>query len=341
MAEKTIVLKSTGAIGDLVIASALPVALNKMGYHTGVISKGFTLPLWKGLDNVSMFADEKQVPEGSQVVDISDYLSNFPNSRILPTTYTGKLSERNGHLCEWMAYSVFLKSGVVFRASRDDVRIMLTDEELRAGGQKIDDIAKENNGKPVVVIAPYSTTKNKNIPKKALEQIVRGVSGFAVPCLLEPFSQEQYIEGTKPVGDKDLRVASAILYNADAYIGVDSGPLHMINATRQGVSFADGTKPKRDNIIAALGSSDPDVVAYADNRIIRTTGGCPISPCGAHGYWPVEKYGEEFRRVFYNSGNEKDKSGCIYGNYSQLDTAQCLESVNPEEVVEAVRNVLK
>lgn len=340
MAEKTIVLKSTGAIGDLVIASALPVALNKMGYHTGVISKGFTLPLWQGLENVSTFADEKQVPEGSLVVDMSDYLASFPNSRILPNAYTGKMSERKGHLCEWMAHSVTSKSGIDVHVSRDDIRIMLTPEELNTGMEKLNTLVRENH-KPVVVIAPYSTTKNKNLPKKALEQIVKGISGFAIPCLLEPFSPEQYIEGTKPVGDKDLRIASAILYDADAYVGVDSGPLHMINAARQGVSSADGTRPRRDNIIAVLGSSDPDVVAYADNRIIRATGGCPVSPCGAHGYWPVDAYGKEFGRVFYTSGNPKDKSGCIFDDYSKLDTAQCLESVNPEEVVEAVRDILK
>lgn len=52
---KEIILKSTGVIGDLVIASALQKPLNKLGYKIGIVSSKFTLPLWGGLENTSTY----------------------------------------------------------------------------------------------------------------------------------------------------------------------------------------------------------------------------------------------------------------------------------------------
>jgi hypothetical protein len=389
--KRTIVLKSTGAIGDLVIASALVPELNLKGYdNVGIISKPFTLPLWKGLENTSTYPDESSVPKDAPIVDISDYLSFFPHSTKKPTvfydTFRGcpELGEpTREHLSKWM-FTSFLKNcpnhllrGGGEIAQKRYVRVVLTPEEKQSGADEIEKCKKDNGSKPVVVFAPYSTTKNKNLPRTTLETVVKAVSDFAVPCLLEPFSPEQYIEGTTPIGDKDLRKSSAILYAADACVVVDSAPLHMVNGVIHGEIFdntlsknkdysellkrmikydeADNGCPveesmdqlfkRRNKVIVILGSSAPEVVAYKGNRganrIIHATGGCDISPCGAHGYLPIEGYSAEFQKPFYPSGTDKDKSGCVFADYSQINTARCLEAISADEIIETIRQVVK
>ncbi len=179
---QTIGLKLTNAIGDFVIASAIPPALAKAGYKTAAVSKKFLLPLWDGITNAQAFENENQLPSGTKVADISDFLSGMPYSRKIPANYVAE--DRTGHLCEWMGYSIFIKSGIYALPRKEDVQVILTAEEVQFGKQKVYEISKANNNKPTVVIAPYASTKNKSLSKETLEELIKGISGFAIPCLL-------------------------------------------------------------------------------------------------------------------------------------------------------------
>lgn len=317
----------------------MPFSLSKLGYHTGIISKGFTLPLWNGLPNTSTYENADSLSE-DKLVDISDYLKYMPHSATLPLTFTGENKEREAYLCEWMAYSLFEKSGIKILPSRDNVKIVLSEEEIEYGKNQVYQISVNNNSLPVVVIVPYSTTKNKNLPRKTLEEITRGISGFAIPCLLKPYKEEQHIEGTTPIGEMDLRKTSAILYSADAYIGVDSGPLHIMNAVLQGnQSPRHNVNSDLAKVIFAAASSHPAVIGYKGNRFVQADGECDIAPCGAHGYWPLEQYAKMFNIPFY--GTASDKSGCRFENYPGTEVSQCMNAVSSEEIIESVREILK
>jgi len=339
--NKEIVLISTGAIGDLVIASALQKPLSELGHKTGIVSVEFTLPLWNNLENTATYAfgQNKSPPDLSpeaQIVDISDYLAGFPQSQPLPKEFTGE-ENKQGHLCEWMAYDIFQKTRITLNASRDDVRIVLDREEVTFGRDYLYDLSQENGRKPTLIISPYATTKNRNIPLDTLVEIVRGTSGLVVACQLTPYADNQRIAGTLPVGDKDLRKAAAILLAADTYLGVDSGPLHMIMGAMQGTpteNLVDDINTNPAKVIVALGSSMMETVSYQGNQNIFARNVCEIAPCGAHGYYPLEGYAKLFGREFHASANPtKDKSGCTHPDFATRETAGCMETIKAEEII--------
>jgi len=342
-----VILKSTGAIGDVVIASALQKPLSQMGYGVGILSKEFTLPLWKNIDGedttVYPFDENGEIgehPKNSLVVNISDYLSEFPNTSELPKDFLGE--ERRGHLCEWMAYAIHKQNPVMkLNVSRDDIRIILDREEIEFGRDYVMDISKSNGGLPVVVLSPFSTSINRNLAMSTLEEVVGGIKDFAVPCQLSPYSEEQYIQGTTPIGDNRLRVASSILLACDAYVGVDSGPLHMINGAIQGTpenELVGGVIDNREKIVACVGSSHPDVVTYKDNIVIQGSKKCGFAPCGAHGYCSVDRYSEKLGTKFYPTN--KDKSGCVYDGYGDMEVSPCMAAISAEEIIENIKGVL-
>jgi len=68
---------------------------------------------------------------------------------------------------------------------------------------------------------------------------------------------------------------------------------------------------------------------------------CEIAPCGAHEYYSLDGYANLFGKDFYASADHvKDKSGCIYQDFPTRETARCMESVNPNEVIEKIRDYL-
>jgi hypothetical protein len=346
---KNILIKSTGAIGDLVILSAVQKQLNNIGCRVGVISKGFTLPLWENLQNVSLYkSDDENLP--SVDADISNYLAEFPHTNKLPSAFAGE--ERFGHLSEWMAYSIYNQiedeqsKNALKKVSGNDVRICLKEEEIMSGRDKLYELSKENNRKPVVILSPYSNTKNRNLSKNGLEKIVNFLSNDAVLCLLEPFDETQYIEGTIRIGNKDLRMAASYLLAADLLLLVDSGPLHMAMGTIQGTDkkladkYSINTNPAK--VLVALGSSNLHTVSYKGNQTIVSSDVCNFSPCGAHGYVDPEEYGKLFKTKFYPTNKpDKDKSGCVFLSYSNEDAALCMTTLSEEEIVDKIRTRIK
>lgn len=335
--KKQILLKTTFAIGDTIMVSALISKLFERGYIVGVDSGRNTLKLLDGLDGYDpSIAVAYKNNKGLTVVDISDYFCNLPHSSSLPENFVADQHERKGHLCEWMAYSLWQKSGIKINPSKRDVKILLQDEEINFGRECITKISKESN-KKVVVIAPCSTSKNRNIPKETLDKLIREISGFAVPCILGPVDNK-YISclgKVTVIENKDLRLASAVLYSSDAVVCVDSAPLHMFNAAAQGRN----SLSLMDNIILVVGSSDPETVAYAKNKIIFSESGCPVSPCGCFGYADISLWEDSFKRKFYHPKNKHDRSGCIYNKYRNGEPV-CMQNIDVGRIVDKVRDVL-
>jgi len=324
MINNTITLKPTAAIGDVVMASSLvPSLLEKGCQQVNIISEQLTLPLWQGLPGVGKLMNAND----RKAIDISDYHQWMPTSTMLPKEFTGEAEDRFAHLCEWMAYSFFEKSGIQVLPSRENVKIILTPEEVEQGKQEIYEISKTHNNLPVVIIAPYATVKNRSLSESTLDDIIRGISGFATPFELKK--------------SPHLRYSSAILYASDAFIGVDSGPLHMINGALQGTPLDLGTNlnTSKNKVVVVLGSSHPGVVTYSGNQVIKTFSDCNIAPCGIHGYWPIEEYEKRFRMPIYST--QKDKSGCKYNEYDILETSPCMKAIIAEQIIETVRQIIK
>ncbi len=339
MNKPKMIIRSTGAIGDTIMLIPLISGLKGQGYEVGVATKKMCFPLLRACD-VKLYGQD-EIFEGSEVIDISTYFDNLPHLSRLPLDFTDEDEERLGHLCEWQACSFYQKTGIVVRPSKDDVKICLTKEEVEYGLKVIKSISEKNNNKPIVIIAPHAMTKNRNIPKGTLENLVREISLFGVPCILEPFKKG--IKGAVYVGHDDLIYASAILYAADAFVCVDSGPLHLINAVLQGTPDYPSLDSRRDKrkVVLVCGSANPLVVAYEDNRVVQSGLPCGIkSPCGAFGYAPkgIENiWKKNFGKSFFLGD---DNSGCVYGTYSLIETAPCMESISPEQIILAVKDIL-
>ncbi len=344
-----LILLSTGAIGDMVIASALAAQFYQRDIPHGIVSSGFTLPLWKhfGFATTYAYGPGNSVPElplDAVVVDIRRYLRHFPHTELLSGT------QRKGHLCEWMgvealtlAPSLETLLGKDLSVSRDDVQIFMTEEEIQAGLAWVATLQREHGNKPVVIFSPYSTTTNRNIGKQRLDEVVYGLQDSVIPCQLTPIPDGGAINGAIRVGDRDLRNVAGLLLAADAYVGVDSGPLHMVNGVIHGTACYDHKlKPQRrkDKVFVVTGSSAPEVVAYEGNTLLQApVRVCDVAPCGAHGYVAAAEYGARFGRAFHPSS--RDKGGCVFQDHHYKDTAPCMTAVPSEQIIEAVRGYLQ
>ena len=227
--------------------------------------------------------------------------------------------------------------------SRDDVQIFMTKEEIQAGLDWVAALQQEHGNKPVVILSPYSTTTNRNIGKQRLEEVVYGLQDSVIPCQLMPIPSDGVITGAIPVGSNDLRKVAGLLLAADAYVGVDSGPLHMVNGVIQGTEWYGHVlklQRNKSKVFVVTGSSAPEVVAYEGNTLLQApVRVCDVAPCGAHGYVAPEEYGSRFGKKFHPSS--RDKGGCVFQDHHYKDTAPCMTAVPSEQIIEAVRGYLQ
>lgn len=321
-------LHSTGAIGDAVISTAVRYALEQKGFTVSLISSPSTLSLWGKQHEVE--------PEDTQSygrnIEIGDYLSQLPHARRLP-------SGEFGHLSQWMGKRAEEQLGIDLHVSRDNVKIELSALEVKEAKDLLRKLSPDE--KPIVILSPNAGTKNRSLETTTVLSTVNALREFAVPAFLDPIPDIYKQIDIPHIGSTNLREVAAILYAADAFVGVDSGPFHIAAASIQGTPQSVGAQfevsqdPKK--IIVITGSSRGEVIAYNGNQIIEATGGCPIAPCGAHGYSPLETYENFYSREFYPARRDKDNSGCIYPNYPQVDTSHCMGYVNPDEIINRVK----
>jgi hypothetical protein len=329
---KEIYLKSTEAIGDAVISTGLVSPLHKAGHcPVTLITRPFICPLWENLPGTEAIPSDR-VPKDELIVDISGYLGKQfePENRGL-------------HLTELQAVEIAYKGGTEINSSPDDVRLVLTRQELEEGARVIAEISQENGNLPVVAFAPRSTTKNRNIPTGTLQKVVTGLSGKVTSCVLQSPEEGVVIEGASTLWRQDLREFAAVLAAADSLVLVDSGPAHIVNGVLQGSGDTMnevGLNPELGKVVYVLGSGPPSAVVYGsgDNINQVVTGkkdACDIH-CRAYGYSVTkERLRDIFRNDFYPS--ERDNSFCKYPDFSTEETAECMKSVDPKAVIEAVK----
>ncbi len=308
-----VTLKSTGALGDFILASALQHALGERGFNVGIINPAFAHPLWNYFPvirghTVRFFPTPADVPAGETVVDISTYLRHFPHSDKIPGGHG-----RKGHLSEWMGIEFLAKGGDqvltnaninpnTLHVSPSNVQIYLTDgTNTMEVEQGLDLVRRVGGGQPVIVVAPLAAPmlpdRNALGPKDLrpatvtyIGQTIRALGG--VPALQGPVDQynrltardahciDAYAVIDRPT---DIRITPALLLAADGVISVESAPIHLAAGAYQGTTKAATEKGLRNlsKIIAIVGSSSREASEYgtsADNKTqtIETISTCPI-----------------------------------------------------------------
>src|SRR5260370_20164639 len=276
-----IILQSTGAIGDTVIATALIPALNAIGFDTGHVCSTTTLSLWHGLDHAHAYKLDASFPPHAVVVNIRDYQFLLPH-----------ITKPFKHLCEYMRLRLLQRLAEqgyhlsLPEVSRDDVKLHLSSEEWLWGLHVVKQISQAHDGKPVIILAPCASTTNRSLGPFTVAEIVEKLQKFSVPVLLDPLPSAYGHLAIERLGSNDLRKVAALLGVADGFLGVDSGPFHLAVAARQGISesFRKMFKVKASlqNLILIAGSSHPAVVGYSGVQEVVAGGQCPIAPCGMH-----------------------------------------------------------
>ena len=282
-----VILKSTGALGDTVLATALIPVLDAVGFDTGHICSPILSPLWQGLRHAYRYHSDDHLPSHALVVSLRDYPALLPH-----TTKPLK------HLCTYMHLRLrerLAEQGVSLAlpdVSRDQVQLQLSLEEWQWGLQVVKHLSQANKGKPVVMLAPCATTNNRWLDPLTVGEIVEKVQAFCVPVLLDPLPTPYHDLNIQCLGFSDVRRVAALLGAVDGFIGVDSGPFHLAVAARQGMAqeFKERLKinASLQSVILIAGSSHPAVISYRGVQTLFSPGNCPIAPCGMHGYADIE-----------------------------------------------------
>jgi len=319
MAE--IEIELTGAIGDTVIATGLVRALRNAGINPVIVAREGISSLLTGIAVTSTSTD----PDSTNKVDLSGYLGN-------------QFTYPDAHLVELQAIELISQGGPEIAVAPEDVKIVLSEGELQEAKNAISGISERNGNLPVVLFCPHSTTKNRNLPMGTFVNTIDKLKGIAVCCVMQP-DRTGLPESAQNIWPP-LREAAALFAAAAAVVSVDSGPLHIANATLQGSAEEIqrlGLNPSREKVIAVLGSSSPASVVYPGNQVVTgETSACHIT-CRAHGY-KGQNIGlkETYSRDFYPSGKEGDRSMCQFSDYPQSQTARCMESIEPSLIAAAV-----
>ncbi|MEK6894939.1 MAG: hypothetical protein AABX48_00270 [Nanoarchaeota archaeon] len=338
---KRVILKSNNAIGDTVCISSLIKPLRDLGFEPSILAKPFIFPLFEGM-NLELLDNNLINLKENEFLDISRYWDFNPNSNPMPSEFSGKEKPEIAHLSEWMGYALNYYYGLSVHSSKEDVKVLLTKNEVIKARNLLKSISTD---KPIVALPLFATTKNRNLLKKTIEDLVSEISAFAIPLFL-PTANIKNIPNAVYLSDNlPLRETAAILYASDQIVGVDTGPTHLANAVLQGTPDYEikGVNPSKGKVLLILGSTHPSVIAYSSNRVLsRRKYKCPLAePCGAVGYSCLEDAQKRFSIPFYKSGREGDASGCIFNDYTQSDVSKCMQEISAQEVIANIRAHIK
>lgn len=277
-----------------------------------------------------------QYPE----VDLRDYLKLDPHGS--PRAHSSELM--------WEAFEQ--ETGISLALNKKDVKFSLSNEEIDYGKTVMDTIRNKYPNHKIVIIAPYST-QNRNIPKETLKKITNTLKKQNILLVMqEPVSPETMIPWMELIShftdniskeilpmQNSLRLNTAIWMHADAFVGVDSGPHHLINGGIQWLSESSHRcNMTRGNILTILGSSHHTAVAYPGNHFLQAdlSQSCQRkNPCWAHGYeWLISQ------KITYGSLSPFDKSTCELPEYSFQESSPCMRSISKESIIEAIHSLL-
>ncbi|MFH1455967.1 MAG: hypothetical protein ABIF40_03390 [archaeon] len=371
-------LLTTGALGDLVMTSAMLPMLRAEGTtDINIIGRGFSKGLTEGLGYSRFLELGEQEKKGdffdewdkvevngknrvrTEFLDLGVYLQNHVHLKPLP--------DRSGctHLVDHMRFQLeneidrLYGKEVNLGTKTTDVKVALSEEEIDwAHGIYIQTLLQKGypEFEKVVVISRQSANpfpgeleySNRDLRMEDAVHLAKLVSEYAIPVqIIAP--GEELIEGTVQVSDRDLRKVTALLATADGMIGVDSGPWHMGIAGIQGGNFGKYQKPSLSTRIALAISSNPYSNMYSETRSLVAEPNCPMvtedgfGKCGAHGYHPASEVTQAGRELGLIKTNRKiqDDTNCIYkrGDEKLFDCVRDMgEGV--EAIAEAMKNQL-
>jgi len=321
--NERIAIKPPTAIGDAVIATAHIDRLHEVGCErVGLITRPFIGPLWKNIEGAEVLSGD--LGEDVRVYDVSRYLGGL----------------REGvHLAELQAEELVKQGGPRIYSKRDDVRIILSTQELV---EARDDLYERSGELPSVIISPESSVTSKNLPGSTVGEIVRGLEGRAVCYLMQSPEKPVPVEGLQTVWGS-LRESTAKLAVAQAVIVADTSTLHMVNGAFQGSRHPMeelGLNTSPDQVIAVLGSSTESVVTYRGNRVVTCEADvCPNLGCFLHNY-PGQK--ERFEQVYEVEVYDwVDGSGCVFPEHAEDGRTRCMEAITADEIIEQVLQALR
>ncbi|MCZ7585807.1 MAG: glycosyltransferase family 9 protein [Deltaproteobacteria bacterium] len=131
------------------------------------------------------------------------------------------------------------------------------------------------NGAKVVAVNPGASWPNKRLPVATFAAAIDDLARVGIRSILiwgpgeEPLVNEiRFLAGSKPVvaPPTDIKELYYLLTRSDAYVGNDSGPMHI--AAAAGIA-----------VVGVFGPSDPGRVGPWSGRKSIVTAGAPCSPC--------------------------------------------------------------
>ncbi|MDO8467790.1 MAG: hypothetical protein Q7S56_02480 [Nanoarchaeota archaeon] len=339
-----VILKSTGALGDTVLMTSLVPRLREIDMEPVIAAKPFMFSLLDNLNIELINHDDLNGAGSIKVFDTSKYWNFHPESKPLHREFSKKEKSEMAALSEWMSYTLHFDYHLPIKcSSRDDVKISLTENEIVKARDYLKSISPD---KPVVALPLFATTKNRNLPRKTIEGIVKGVSEFATPLFL-PFADVKDFPAVYLSDKTPLRETASILYAVDEIAGADTGTTHLANAALQGTPDyqIERVNSNKNKILWLLGATHPKVTIYDGNRFITHTnrlGVCPLEiVCGAVGYSTTEDAQRRFGGMpFYLAGG-KDKSACLYHDYSLSEVSRCMNEISAQEVVSNIHSHIR
>jgi len=368
---KDLMLLTTGALGDLVMTSALLPMLRAEGAKkVYLIAKGFSKGLTEGLgyDDFLELGDQDKKGDSFDVrdtvevngirhyrgefIDLGVYLQNHVHMK--PLSDRATFSPLVDHMRFQLEQELHRMYGlyVDFDVKTTDVKVALSNGEIEWAKEEY---RKLTNDKTVIIARqaanPFDDLEysNRDLRMEDAVRLAQLVSEYATPVqVIAP--GEESIEGTVQVSDRDLRKVTALLATADGMIGVDSGPWHMGIAGIQGGNFGKYDKPDLSTRIALAISSHPASNQYRQGfnatQAFFAEPSCPMvsedtyGKCGAHGYHPASEVTQAGRELGLISTNRKiqDNTNCIYKRGDE-NLFSCVQEMSNE--IEAVAEAME
>lgn len=285
-------VKVFDTLGCTVMATVLFQSLKDNFPNSEIIAYSKFPDLLDGLEEINKAIDSNVHNLEKYDIDLRNYLSKRPHN-FKPFQHLAV------HMIEHAEEQ--LKDRLSGNLRKDySPRIKLKDDELRHAQEIVKSFSK---GKPVIWLQTKTGSLNKDWPKEYWQKLINKKS-----------KEYSFIDLSQ--GDYKPRISIAITKFCDGGITLDSFLLH-------GSKSVDAK-----NVIAILGSSRPEVVAYPGQVVIYEIN-CPVQPCGMHGYGNGCKKRDE--HLF--TGHEKTR--CITDDY------RCLRSIAVEKIIQRLDKLFK
>jgi len=327
-----------GPLGDAVMAVPVTRELRKWGYRGTLGMPAHLAQMFRDFDlSGNARAPVSDAHELGDAVNVVAYLKRRPHTRNVPL-----VTEIGRHVSQELGIpSVNVNpEDVWFSVTNDDVkqgRLFLNTALNRALTLKRE--------KPIVLFHPSAGSANREIPATTLQNTIKLLEDKIRPVFIGGKPKGAGYESTEFL-KTSLSELVQILAAADAVVSAESGPLHLAAAIAQYQMQNEDVLDRAitpNRIIGVFGSSNPVCSYYPGMRLVLASRmSCRMANgCGFHGYAKhdpdlVEAYYPD-HAVYYH----KDNSACIDPKYAERSIAPCMESIEPEDIANTIRNAVE